>query len=272
MVTLRDGHRLPSLGLGTWPLNDADAEATVHAALCVGYRLIDTASSYGNERGVGRGLLASDVPREAIALTTKLRGSAHGYDETLHAFERSLQLLSVDYIDLYLIHWPLPVLDRYVATWRAFRRLQEEGLVRSIGVSNFLPEHIERLGRDTGVWPAINQIEIHPGYTQESLRAWCVQRGIVVQGWSPLGEQSGLLDDAVILELARLHQRSPAQVVLRWHLQMGVIPLPKSACARHLAENLDLNGFSLVADELGLLSDLERSGRLGGEPTTHLEF
>lgn len=184
--TLNDGMVIPALGLGTWPMDDALAEQAVRGALGLGYRLVDTAANYGNERGVGRGIAGSDVPREEVVVTTKLPGRHHGYEETLASFEESRRRLGLDYVDLYLIHWPLPRLDRYVASWRAMIKLREEGLVRSIGVSNFTPEHITRLEKETGVLPSVNQIELHPLFPQPELRAFHADKGIVTESWSPL--------------------------------------------------------------------------------------
>jgi 2,5-diketo-D-gluconate reductase A len=263
---------MPRLGLGTWPMDDREAEAAVAEAIELGYRMVDTAARYGNERGVGRAVAASRVPREELCVVTKLRGSQQGDREALEGFEESLERLGLEYVDLYLIHWPLPALDRYVASWRAFVELRERGLARSIGVSNFTADHIERIERETGVLPAVNQIEMHPDLAQARMRAWHAERGIATQAWSPLGARSRLLADPVIGGIAEAHGRSPAQVVLRWHLQAGALPIPKSSDPRRLAENLDVFGFELSEDEMGALAGLDRGHRLGGDPGVYVEM
>lgn len=227
LKSLADGAKIPLLGFGTWTLDDAEAKTAVASALGVGYRLVDTASRYGNEVGVGRGLRESQVPRSELYVITKLRGADHGYDRTLLAFEQSLRRLALDTVDLYLIHWPLPAKDLYVESWRAFIRLRDEGRVRWIGVSNFEPHHIERLVAETGVQPVVNQIEIHPAFPQMPLSRWLSERGIAVESWSPLG-RGDALREPIVEALARKHQKSPAQIILRWHVQRGLIPIPKS--------------------------------------------
>ncbi|WP_010585923.1 aldo/keto reductase [Schlesneria paludicola] len=267
---LNDGHQLPLIGFGTWPLDDDQATIAVDAALQAGYRLIDTAARYGNEVGVGRGVRDSGIPRQDIVLTTKLRGSAHGYDNTLRGFDTSLKRLGTDYLDLYLIHWPQPTVNLYVESWKAFIRLKEEGLVRSIGVSNFLPEHIDHLQQATGVLPAVNQIELHPNYSQLNLRQWLVQKGILVQSWSPLG-QGEELNQSAIQTLARKHDRTTAQIVLRWHLQLGLLPIPKSQNSQRIQQNIAIFDFSLDQDDLAALATLEANHRLGEDPTSFTE-
>ena len=271
-IELNDGREMPRLGLGTWPMDDEEAEVAVRAAIEGGYRMIDTAARYGNERGVGRAVAAASVPREELFVVTKLRGSQQGYEEALAAFEESRERLGLEYVDLYLIHWPLPGLDRYVASWRASVELRERGLARSIGVSNFTPAHIERLERETGVLPAVDQIEMHPDFAQAPLRVWLSKRGIVAQAWSPLGAQSELLSEPVIGELARARNRTPAQIVLRWHIQAGAVPIPKSSDRRRLAENLDVFGFALEDAEMAALAPLDRGNRLGGDPDVYVEI
>jgi diketogulonate reductase-like aldo/keto reductase len=263
---------MPRLGLGTWPMDDAEAEAVVGEAIEMGYRMIDTAARYGNERGVGRAVAGAAVPREELFVVTKLRGAQHGRDETLAGFEESLERLGLDHVDLYLIHWPLPGLDRYVATWRAFVELRERGLARSIGVSNFTPAHIERLERETGVLPAVDQIEMHPRFQQAPLRAWLAERGIAAQSWSPLGAGSDLLADPVIEGIAQARGRTPGQVVLRWHLQAGAVPIPKSSDPRRLADNLDVFGFALDDAEMAALAGLDHGVRIGGDPDGYVEL
>ncbi|MGW1798724.1 aldo/keto reductase [Streptomyces sp. NPDC001984] len=269
--TLNDGTRLPDVGLGTWPMDDAQAEQAVRGALGLGYRLVDTATNYRNETGVGRGIAASDVPREEIVVTTKLPGRHHGYEETLASFEESRQRLGLEYVDLYLIHWPLPRVDKYVDSWKAMIKLREDGLVRSIGVSNFTPEHIERLEKETGVLPSVNQIELHPLFPQDELRAFHAVKGIVTESWSPLGRDVALLDDPAIVSTAEALGVTPAQVVLRWHVQLGAVPIPKSADPARQRANLDVFGFELDPGQLAAISDRPHR-RLGGDPKTHEEF
>ncbi|MEU3986699.1 aldo/keto reductase [Streptomyces sp. NPDC026672] len=269
--TLDDGTRLPDIGLGTWPMDDAQAERAVRSALGLGYRLLDTATNYRNETGVGRGIASGGVPREEIVVTTKLPGRHHGYEETLASFEESRRRLGVEYVDLYLIHWPLPRVDKYVDSWKAMVRLREDGLVRSVGVSNFTPGQIERLERETGVLPSVNQIELHPLFPQDGLRAFHEARGIVTESWSPLGRDVVLLEDPAIGEVARALGVTPAQVVLRWHVQLGAVPIPKSADPGRQAANLDVFGFELDADQMAAVSARDHR-RLGGDPEVHEEF
>ncbi|MGW0763657.1 aldo/keto reductase [Streptomyces sp. NPDC002814] len=269
--TLNDGTQIPAIGLGTWPMNDTQAEQAVGAALEMGYRLVDTATNYRNETGVGRGVANSGVPREDVVVTTKLPGRHHGYEETLASFEESRGRLGLDYVDLYLIHWPLPRVDKYVDSWKAMIKLREDGLVRSIGVSNFTAEHIERLEKETGVLPSVNQIELHPLFPQEDLRAFHVGKGIVTESWSPLGRGSDLLDDPAVIGIAEAHGVTPGQVVLRWHTQLGALPIPKSASPERQRENLDIFGFELDAAQLEALADRTHR-RLGGDPEVHEEF
>jgi 2,5-diketo-D-gluconate reductase A len=270
-VRLEDGYALPAIGLGTSPMNDAEAETAVREALQLGYRLLDTASKYGNETGVGRGLATADVPREEVAVATKLRGDDQGYESTLSAFEESRKRLGVDYVDLYLIHWPLPRLDKYVDSWRAMVTLQADGVVRSIGVSNFTAEQIDRLRDETGVAPAVNQIELHPFFPQPEMRAADAERGVLTQSWSPLGRRRGILEAKPVADAAARLDRSPGQVVLRWHVQLGAVPVPKSASPERQRENLDVFDFTLTEEEMAGISSLGR-GRFGGDPTTHEEF
>ena len=269
-LTLNDGRRLPQIGFGTWPLDDAQAQQAVQAALACGYRLIDTAARYGNETGVGRGIAASGVARTEVQLTSKLRGSEHGYDSTLRAFDATLAALGTDYLDLYLIHWPLPMRGLYVDTWRAFVRLRDEGRIGSIGVSNFQPAHIERLQAETGVLPAVNQIELHPDFTQADLRAWHAQQGIAIECWSPLG-RGEVLKDATVARIAQKHGRAAAQILLRWHVQHGLVAIPKSQDPERMRQNLDLFDFALDAEDLGALALLDGDHRQGGDPDTNDE-
>lgn len=269
-LTLNDGRRLAQIGFGTWPLDDAQAQTAVQTALGCGYRLIDTAARYGNETGVGRGIVASGVARDQVQLTSKLRGSEHGFDSTLRAFDATLAALKTDYLDLYLIHWPLPMRDLYVDTWRAFIRLREEGRIRSIGVSNFQPAHIDRLLSETGVLPAVNQIELHPDFTQAALRAWHARQGIVIESWSPLG-RGEVLKDATVARIAQKHGRSAAQILLRWHVQHGLVAIPKSQDPGRMRQNLAVFDFALDADDLAALALLDGDHRQGGDPDTNDE-
>jgi diketogulonate reductase-like aldo/keto reductase len=267
---LNDGHSIPAIGLGTYPLDDDEADAAVGSALQLGYRLIDDAAAYGNEAGVGRAIASSRVPRAELVVTTKLPGRDHGFEQTLASFEQSRVRLGLEYIDLYLIHWPLPRIDRYVESWRAMIRLQREGVVLSIGVSNFTAAQIDRLETETGVLPAVNQIELHPHFPQGAMLDYNRAKGIATQSWSPLG-RGDLLHDATISAIASAHRVSPAQVILRWHFQRDAIPIPKSATPARQAANLDVFRFELTDREITAISGLGQR-RLGGDPDTHEEF
>ncbi|MEU9272180.1 aldo/keto reductase [Streptomyces sp. NPDC048251] len=269
--TLNDGTKLPALGLGTWPMDDAEAERSVAEALGLGYRLVDTATNYRNESGVGRGVARGGVPREEIVVATKLPGRHHGYEETLASFEESRQRLGLDYVDLYLIHWPLPRVDRFVDSWRAMIKLREDGLVRSIGVSNFTAGHIERLEKETGVLPSVNQIELHPLFPQDELRAFHETKGVRTESWSPLGRGSTLLEDPAVVSVAESLGVTPGQVVLRWHLQLGTVPIPKSSSPERQRANLDVFGFELGPTQLAAIAQRPHR-RLGGDPEVHEEF
>ncbi|MEV0555488.1 aldo/keto reductase [Streptomyces sp. NPDC050597] len=269
--TLNDGTRFPAIGLGTWPMSDTEAEGAVAEGLRLGYRLVDTATNYRNEAGVGLGVARSGVPREEVVVTTKLPGRHHGYEETLASFEESRARLGLDYVDLYLIHWPLPRVGKYVDSWRAMIKLREEGLVRSIGVSNFTPEHIERLEKETGVLPSVNQIELHPHFPQDELRAFHTAKGVLTESWSPLGRGSGLLDDPVVVSTAEAHGVTPGQVVLRWHTQLGAVPIPKSSDPGRQRANLDVFGFELSPAQMHAIADRAHE-RMGGDPDVHEEF
>lgn len=269
--TLDDGTTIPALGLGTWPMDDAEAERAVTSALRDGYRLIDTAANYRNETGVGRAVAAAGVPREEIVVTTKLPGRHHGYEETLASFEESRARLGLGYVDLYLIHWPLPRVGRFVDSWKAMIKLRQDGLVRSIGVSNFTPAHIERLEKETGVLPSVNQVELHPFFPQEELRAFHADKGVLTESWSPLGRGSRLLDDLAVAAVADAHGVTPAQAVLRWHVQLGAVPVPKSSGPERQRANLDVFGFELDDAQMRTISDRAHR-RIGGDPEVHEEF
>ncbi len=274
MPVLNDGHHLPDVGFGTYPLRgDAGTEAVL-SALDAGYRLIDTAVNYGNEDAVGRAVARTDVPRDRIVVTTKVPGRDHGYDATLASFDRSAAALGLDVVDLYLIHWPNPSVDKYVDTFRAMVRLKEEGRIRSVGVSNFTPEYLERVADATGILPAVNQVEMHPFFPQTELREFHADHGIVTEAWSPLGKGAPVREAAPVVAAARAHGVTPAQVVLRWHRHLGSVPIPKSGDPARQRENLDLAGFALTDDEVAAITALGRpDGRLfGGDPTTHEEM
>lgn len=270
-VKLNDGRTLPAIGFGTYPLKDEEATDAVAGAIDTGYRLIDTAVNYRNEQAVGRAIAGSGVPREQLTVTTKLPGRDHGYDETLRSFHESLERLGLDYIDMYLIHWPLPKQGRFVDTWRAFIKLQADGLVRSIGVSNFSADHLHALQQETGRLPAVNQIELHPFFPQLNMHRVNADLGIVTQSWSPLGRASGLVDDSAVTAIAAAHDVTPAQAVLRWHVQRGAVPVPKTRTPERMRSNLDVFGFSLTDAEMTALSGMQ-TGRLGGDPDVHEEF
>jgi 2,5-diketo-D-gluconate reductase A len=271
-TTLLDGGAMPSLGFGTWPMTDEEASVAVAEALRRGYRLIDTAARYDNESGVGAGIAAAGVPRQDIFVTTKLRGSQHGYDQALAGFEESRTRLDLEYVDMYLIHWPLPERGLFVASWRALIHLRDEGLVRSIGVSNFTPVQIDQLVGETGVLPSVNQIEMHPTFAQPEIRAWHAERGIVTEAWRPLGARADILSNPVLAAIAATHDRTPAQIVLRWHVQLGAVPIPKTASPGRMSENLAVFDFELSRSEMAALATLDRRNRLGGDPDTHLEL
>ncbi|NBE52290.1 aldo/keto reductase [Streptomyces boluensis] len=267
-ITLNNGVAMPQLGFGVWQVPDDEAERAVGTALEAGYRSIDTAAVYGNEEGTGKALAASGIARDELFVTTKLWNSDQGHDATLRAFDESVAKLGLDYVDLYLIHWPLPSRDTYVDTYRAFEKLYADGRVKAIGVSNFLPEHLRRLIGETSVVPAVNQIELHPQLQQAESRAEHARHGIVTEDWSPLGQGKGLLDVPTIVAIARKHGKSPAQVVLRWHLQLGNVVIPKSVTPSRIAENIDVFGFELDDEDLGAIAALDEGKRLGPDPAT----
>jgi 2,5-diketo-D-gluconate reductase A len=270
-VPLHDGRVLPALGLGTYPLADHEARVAVRGAIDIGYRLIDTAANYGNEIGVGQGIADADVAREEIVLTTKLPGRDHGYEETLTSFGQSRKRLGVEYVDLYLIHWPNPRVGKYVDSWRAMIKLRDDGWIRSIGVSNFTGDHLDQLERETGEFPVVNQIELHPFFQQARMRTADRDRRVVTQSWSPLGRAKDLFDLPEITAAAGAHGVTPAQVVLRWHHQLGAVPIPKSASPERQRANADIFGFELTRAEMDAIGTLER-GRMGGDPEVHEEF
>jgi len=271
-ITLNDDTAFPELGLGTYRLTGAEGVDAVVSAIAAGYRLLDTAVNYENEREVGDAVRRSDVDREELLVTTKIPGRDHGFDETIASARGSLHRLGLDRIDLYLIHWPNPRVGRFVDTWRAMIALRDEGLVRSIGVSNFTPAMLARLMDETGVVPAVNQVELHPYFPQAELRAFHATNDIRTESWSPLARRSELLSESVIQRIAERHAVTPTQAVLRWHVQLGSTPIPKSADASRQRENADVFGFSLGDDEVAEISALERGRLWDGDPQTHEEF
>lgn len=266
-VALNNGVQIPQLGFGVFQVPDEETTAAVASALEAGYRSIDTAAIYGNESGVGKALSAAGIPREELFITTKLWNADQGYDATLKAFDASLAKLGLEYIDLYLIHWPTPARDLYRDSWRAIEKLVADGRVRAPGVSNFQPAHLRRLVDGASLLPAVNQIELHPGLQQSELRALHTELGIATEAWSPLAQGAVLGDDA-ITTIAQRQDRSPAQVVLRWHLQLGSIVIPKSVTPARIRENLDVFDFTLSDDEMAAITTLDRDLRTGPDPDT----
>ena len=260
-IPLANGAEMPRLGLGTWPLDDREVEEAVAQAIGVGYRLIDTAFNYGNEVGVGRGLQASGVKREELFVTTKLNKEDHGVDEVQRAFERSATKLDVDYIDLLLIHWPNPQQDRYVDAYRGLVKLLEDHRVSAIGLSNFKPGHVDRVLEATGVTPDVNQIELDPTRPRAAEREHLREKGIACESWSPLGGQhAGLREHPTIAQIAEKRGRTPGQIVLRWHMELGLVTVPKSADAERQRQNLDIFDFTLTRDEIAAIDALDRGG------------
>ncbi|QTX03753.1 aldo/keto reductase [Agromyces archimandritae] len=270
--SLRDGNSIPAIGLGTYGLNGPAGTEAIESGIQAGYRLVDTAVNYGNEAEVGQAIAGSGVDRGELFLTTKLPGRHHGYDETLASFEESREKLDVDWVDLYLIHWPNPSVDKYVESWRAMINLRERGLARSIGVSNFTAPMLSRLIDETGVVPVVNQVELHPYFPQEELRAFHDEHEIRTEAWSPLGRKSDLLAEPVLAEIAAEHGVSVAQTVLRWDVEHEVIPIPKSAHAARQRENLDVFGFTLRTEEVEAISALARGRIWGADPDVHEEM
>ncbi|MFC5803940.1 aldo/keto reductase [Streptomyces formicae] len=267
-LTLNNGVAMPQLGFGVWQVPDDEAAQAVGTALEAGYRSIDTAAIYENEKGTGEAVAACGIPREELFVTTKLWNGEQGYDTTLRAFDASLARLGLDYVDLYLIHWPMPAKDAYVDTYKAFEAVLADGRARAIGVSNFLPEHLERLLAETSVVPAVNQIELHPQFQQAESRAFHAKHGIATEAWSPLGQGRGLLEVPTVVAIAQKHGRTPAQVVLRWHLQLGNVVIPKSVTPSRIRENIDVFDFELDTDDLAAFAALDEGRRLGPDPAT----
>ncbi len=267
-IKLNDGNLIPQLGLGVWQMSNEDAAPIIRKALEIGYRHIDTATIYENEKGVGEGIRSSGLAREDIFVTTKLWNDMQGRDRTLKAFDASLRRLGLDYVDLYLIHWPSPHRGLYLETWKTLVELKNSGRVRSIGVSNFCPEHLERIIGETGVRPVLNQVELHPLFQQVALREVLAELEIAVECWSPLG-QGTLLSNPVVNAIAQKHDRSPAQVVIRWHMENGFIVIPKSSNPGRIRENFETFNFSLDEDDMKTIAELDSpGGRIGPDPMT----
>ncbi|MFC5221379.1 aldo/keto reductase [Bifidobacterium leontopitheci] len=272
-IKLNDDDEIPQIGLGLLRIKDEDVAPVVETALHLGYRHIDGAAGYNNEGGVGNALAATGYnrgrKREKLWVTTKLRDSEQGYDSALAAFDRQLSLLRVEYVDMYMIHWPTPFDWRAGETWKAFAKLREEGRVRTLGVCNFLPEHLERLHKETGEWPAVNQIELHPTWQQRDVVAFCKEHGIAVEAYSPMARGADLnAGNGTIAEIAKAHNVSPAQVILRWHIENGTIIIPKSVHEERQRQNLDVFGFALTLDEHAAIDALDGPKRAGHDPLT----
>lgn len=271
-VTLNDGTSFPELGFGTYKLTGQEGVDAIVGAIAAGYRLLDTAVNYENEAEVGEAVRRSGLDRDELLIATKLPGRDHGYDKTIASAHGSLERLGLDRIDLYLIHWPNPSVDKYLDSWRAMIRLRDEGLVRTIGVSNFTEAMLTRLIGDSGVTPAVNQVEMHPYFPQAALRAYHAERGIRTESWSPLARRSELLEEQTVKDVAAAHGVTETQAVLRWHVQSGSTPIPKSAHAGRQRDNADVFGFTLTDDEVAALSGLERGRLWDGDPDTHEEM
>ncbi len=267
VIKLNNGVEIPQLGLGVFQVPNAETAQAVTTALEAGYRSIDTAKIYDNERGVGEAVRASGLAREELFLTTKLWNDEHGSDATLKALDDSLSRLGTDYVDLYLIHWPVPSQDRYVETWKAFEKIASDGRARAIGVSNFPQRHLQRLLDETGTVPAVNQVELHPDLAQSELRAFHAEHGIATEAWSPLA-QGGLLAAESLVALGEKYGKTPAQIILRWHLQIGNIVIPKSVTPERIRGNIDVFDFELADDDLAVIGELDAGKRLGPDPET----
>ncbi len=265
-ITLNTGAEMPQIGFGVYQIPQDEVVEPVRTAIESGYRSIDTAALYGNEEGVGKALAEASVPRSELFVTTKLWNDRQGYDETLRAFDESLAKLGLDYVDLYLIHWPAPGQDTYVDTWKAFEKLHSEGRAKAIGVSNFQIPHVRRLFEETDIVPAVNQVELHPNLPQSDLRAFHSEHGIATEAWSPLGQGKGLLEDTTLNSLAEKYGKSPAQIVLRWNVQLNNVVIPKSATPSRVRQNLDVFDFELAEDDMSVIASLETGERVGPDP------
>jgi 2,5-diketo-D-gluconate reductase A len=266
VLTLPDGHTIPQLGYGVWQVDAGIAEDVVSQALEVGYRHIDTAMIYGNEEGVGRAVANSGIPRDEIFVTTKLWNDDQGHDSALRAVDASLERLGLDHVDLYLIHWPTPARGKYLETWKAFREIRDSGRARSIGVSNFPREELQEIIDETGVIPAVSQIELHPYFNQAALRDVNASHGIVTEAWSPLGQGGDLLRDPVIDAVARKHGATPGQAVIAWHLAIGNVVFPKTVTPARIRENFEALDLRLDPEDVEAISGLDNGGRIGSDP------
>ncbi|MDN5842818.1 MAG: aldo/keto reductase [Alcaligenaceae bacterium] len=267
-ITFHDGRRTPQLGFGTWQISNADVPGSIHAALEAGYRSIDTAHIYKNEASVGKSIAQSGIPREELFVATKVWNTSHGHESTKAALQESLDRLQMDYVDLYLIHWPVPQEKRYVETWEAMIQLRDEGRAKSIGVCNFNIPHLQTLLDKTGMIPVVNQIELHPYFQQDALRAYHADHEIITEAWSPLG-QGTLMDDPALSMIAHKHQVSVARIVLAWHIQIGNMVLPKSITPSRIAENINVFNLHLDDADMAQITALNREdGRIGGDPDT----
>lgn len=268
-IMLNDGKSIPQVGYGVWEVPDGQVASTVKMAVDAGYRSIDTAQGYGNEKGVGQGIAECGVPREELFITSKLRTKHQGFDAAIKSCLESIDRLGLDYLDLFLIHWPVPAHDRYSDTWKAFVQLQKDGRVRSIGVSNFLPEYLERIIGDSGVVPAVNQIELHPEFQQRDVRDFHAQHNIAIESYSPLG-RGAVLKNAAVGKIAEKHHTSPAQVIIRWHVQQGLIVIPKSVHEERIKANIDVFGFALDDADMAAIAALDKAdGKMVGDPATN---
>lgn len=268
-IALNDGRSIPQIGYGVWEVPDEQVASTVVTAVKAGYRSIDTAQGYGNEKGVGRGIATCGLPRGELFITSKLRTRHQGYDAAIKSCLESLERLGLDYLDLFLIHWPVPAHDLYSDTWKAFVQLQKDGKVRSIGVSNFLPDYLKRIIDDTGVAPAVNQIELHPEFQQRDVRDFHAQHNIAIESYSPLG-RGAVLKNATVGRIAEKHHTSPAQAIIRWHVQQGLIVIPKSVHEERIKANIDVFGFSLDEADMEAIAALDRpDGKMVGDPATN---
>jgi len=266
VLDLNDGNKAPQLGFGVFQIPDGETADAVASALAAGYRSLDTAAIYKNEAGVRQGIERSGVARGDIFLTTKLWNAEQGFDSTLKAFDASLSKLGTDYVDMYLIHWPTPQRDLYIDTWKAFIRLREEGRIRSIGVSNFQPVHLERLVKETGVVPVVNQIELHPDFAQRDVVAANAKLKIITESWSPLGQGGDLLKNDALVAIGKKHGKTPAQVVIRWHVQLGHMVIPKSVTPERIKANIEVFDFELSAEEMRAIDALDAGNRMGPHP------
>ncbi|MFC6261731.1 aldo/keto reductase [Levilactobacillus fujinensis] len=273
-VTLNDGFQMPALGLGTFQVRGGQGVNQILAAIKDGYRSLDTATNYDNEGAVGEAIRRSGIPRADFFVTSKLPGKYHRYADATTAIQESLYRMGLDYFDLFLIHWPLPKRDLYVQAWQAMVDARQRGLIRSIGVSNFEPEHLDRLIKETGVVPAVNQLEVHPYWVQDRMLKEDTKRGIITEAWSPLGRGSAALKEPVIVDLAKKYGKNVGQIILRWHVQRNVVPIPKASNLVHQRTNLDLFDFKLTPDEIQAINDLSQpDGRIDGQdPNEYEEF